>query len=61
MVKVYTNNKDEYKGRYVAIKSFTDHTIVGAGLEPQTAIKKAAEKGVKDPVLVYIPYDFPRT
>lgn len=46
---------DKYNGQYVAMKSFDDHTIVGSGKDPKTALKKAASKGVKDPVLVYIP------
>jgi hypothetical protein len=46
---------DRYNGRYVAMKSFTDSAIVGSGEDPETALKEAAEKGFKDPVLVYIP------
>ena len=46
---------DRYNGRYVAMKSFEDHTVVGSGEDPQTALKEAAEKGIKDPVIVYIP------
>ena len=42
---------DEYSGRYVAMKSFDDHTVVG----PATALKDAASKGYGDPVLLYVP------
>ena len=51
-VLVKTN---QYNGRYVAMKSFDDHTVVGSGKDPQTALQEAAEKGAKDPVIVYIP------
>jgi len=46
---------DRYNGRYVALKSFNDNRIVGSGKDPETALKEAAAKGFKDPVLVYIP------
>ena len=48
-------NTDEYNGRYVALKSFEDYTFVGAGDDPDTAIREARKKGVDDPVIVYIP------
>lgn len=54
MAKVLVKT-DRYNGRYVAMKSFTNSTIVGSGEDPETALKEAAEKGFKDPVLVYIP------
>ena len=46
---------DEYNGLYVAMKSFDDHTIIGAGHDPHKALKDAEKKGVKDPVILYIP------
>lgn len=46
---------DEYNGRYVAMKSFDDYTIVGAGDDPESALKDALSKGYKEPVLLYIP------
>lgn len=54
MAKVLVKT-DKYNGQYVAMKSFDDHTIVGFGKDPETALKKAASKGVKDPVLLYVP------
>jgi hypothetical protein len=47
-------NTNEYNGRYVALKSFEDHSVVGIGDDPESALKDARAKGVKDPVLVYI-------
>ena len=46
---------DEYNGRYVALKSFDDNTIVGVGDNPEEALKIAERKGFKNPVLLYIP------
>jgi len=46
---------NEYNGRYVAMKSFEDPTVVGAGDDPATALRDAASKGYDDPVLLYVP------
>ena len=46
---------DEFSGRYVAMKSFEDNSIVGVGDDPEKALKEAEAKGFKNPVLLYIP------
>jgi hypothetical protein len=46
---------DEFNGRYVAMKSFDDSTIVGVGDDPEKALNDAEAKGFKNPVLLYIP------
>jgi len=46
---------DEFNGRYVAMKSVEDNTIVGVGDDPEKALREAEEKGFKNPVLLYIP------
>jgi len=46
---------DEFNGRYIAMKSFEDNTIVGVGDDPEKALKDAERKGVKNPVLLYVP------
>jgi len=46
---------DEFNGRYVAMKSVDDNTIVGVGEDPEKAFKDAESKGFKNPVLLYIP------
>ena len=40
---------DEYNGRYVAMKSFDDNTIVGVGDDPEKALKEAEKKGFENP------------
>lgn len=44
-----------YEGRYVALKSFEDSTVISDGITPQEAYKKAVEKGFAKPVLVFVP------
>jgi hypothetical protein len=46
---------EEFNGRYVAMKSFDDKTIVGVGDDPEKALKDAELKGHKNPVLLYVP------
>lgn len=46
---------EEFNGRYVALKNFDDNTIVGAGDDPDMALKDAAANGCKNPVLLFIP------
>jgi len=45
---------DKFNGRYVAMKSFDDNTIVGVGEDPEKALKDAETKGFKNPVLLYM-------
>jgi hypothetical protein len=46
---------DEFNGRYVAMKSVDDNTIVGVGDDPENALRQAEEKGFRNPILLYIP------
>ena len=46
---------DEYNGMYVALKSFEDHSIVGVGDDPESALSAAHSKGIEEPVLLYVP------
>jgi hypothetical protein len=36
---------NEYNGRYVALKSFEDHTVVGVGDDPESALNNARANG----------------
>jgi len=44
-----------YEGKYVALKSFEDSTVISDGITPQEAYEKAVEKGFAHPVLVFVP------
>lgn len=46
---------NDYDGRYVALKSFKDHAVVGDGATPKEAHDKAVDKGIKNPVITFIP------
>lgn len=48
-------NGTQYNGKYVAMKSFSDHTVVGDGATPQEAHDKAVKNGCVDPVMTFIP------
>jgi hypothetical protein len=48
-------NTENYNGRYGALRSFEDHTIVGAGDDPESALNDARAKGFDNPVLLYVP------
>ena len=45
---------NEYNGRYVALRTFEDHTVIGVGDDPESALKDAKANGVEEPVLVYV-------
>jgi len=49
------NDCEKYSGKYVAKRSFQDLVVVSSGADPQEVVKEAKEKGVKDPVVFYVP------
>lgn len=56
MKMVQTLIKDSgYEGRYVALKSFEDSTVISDGITPQEAYEQAIKKGFARPVLVFVP------
>ena len=44
-----------FSGRYVAMKDFSDHTVVASGQTPLEARQKALENGCSDPVITFVP------
>jgi len=46
---------EEFNGRYVAMKSVDDNTIVGVGDDPEIALREAEEKGFRNAILLYVP------
>jgi len=48
-------NSNKYDGKYVALKSAEDNTIVGAGNTPEEALNEAKEKGISNPFILYVP------
>jgi len=45
----------KYEGKYVALRSFGDNTIVAYGRKPDRVVKQATKKGAVEPVLVFVP------
>lgn len=50
-------NSDNYYGKYVALASAEDNTIVGFGNTPQEALTVAQDKGFKNPFLFFVSDD----
>ena len=48
-------NSKKYGGQYVATRSFTDRNVVASGPDLVAVHKEALKKGVKEPVVFYIP------
>lgn len=46
---------DKYSGEYVAIRSFTDREVISHGTDPIKVYNEAKNKGVKEPVIFYVP------
>ncbi|MBM4025940.1 MAG: hypothetical protein FJ280_11125 [Planctomycetes bacterium] len=44
----------EYKGRYVALRSVTDKTVVAAGNDPAGVKTEAQNRGVTDPLIFFV-------
>jgi hypothetical protein len=45
----------KYAGKYVALKSFVENKVIASGKNPSEVIKRANKKGIKDPVLIFVP------
>jgi hypothetical protein len=54
MIQVLIKNND-LAGKYVALKSFEDATVIGSGDSPKEAYDEAQREGHKEPVITYIP------
>jgi len=48
-------NTSEFNGKYVAMKDFSDHTVISDANTPQEAYEKALEMGCINPVITFIP------
>lgn len=52
--KMIVGNK-KYLGKYVAMVSFNNKSVVASGTDPSIVRKKADKKGVSAPVVIYVP------
>ena len=51
MTRIYR----DYKGKWVALKSSTDMTVVASAITLKEALSEAQKKGIKMPLMVDIP------
>ncbi|MBI5190350.1 MAG: hypothetical protein HZA22_06720 [Nitrospirae bacterium] len=54
-IKEIVKDSRKYAGQYVATKSFRSRTVVSHGKDPLAVWDDAEKKGVKDPVVFFIP------
>lgn len=54
MIKTLLKSSN-YNGRYVAMKDFSDSAVIADGVNPQEAYEKAIKKGLKNPVITFVP------
>jgi len=45
----------KYGGRFVALRSFVDNTVMASGRDPGRVIRAAKRKGAESPVIVFVP------
>lgn len=55
MNNILLKDGEKYGGQYVATKSFKDRKVVTHGSDPGKVFNEAKEKGVKAPVVFYVP------
>ncbi|MBA7645369.1 hypothetical protein ES703_53124 [subsurface metagenome] len=53
MEKVLLQEK-KYKGKYVALRSASDKTVIAEGDDPSTVRKRASKKGVEEPLIFFV-------
>lgn len=46
---------DRYLGKFVALRSFADKTVIAAGKNAEKVIAAARRKGVASPVVFFVP------
>jgi len=45
----------KYQGKYVATATFNECKVLSSGKDPAQVRQKAIDKGIKSPVVVYVP------
>jgi len=48
-------SEEGYEGKYVALRSMSDRTVIASGDDPETVMKEAREQGADDPVVFFVP------
>ncbi|MGD0077997.1 MAG: DUF5678 domain-containing protein [Sedimentisphaerales bacterium] len=45
----------EYEGKYVALRSMAERSVIASGDNPEFVAEEARKKGVHDPVIFFVP------
>ena len=53
--KEIVKDSKKYTGKYVATKSFRSKEVISFGSDPSKVCAAAEKKGIKNPVVFYIP------
>jgi hypothetical protein len=48
-------SEEGYEGKYVALRSLVDRTVVASGDSPAVVMEQAQRKGCSEPVIFYVP------
>jgi hypothetical protein len=48
-------SEEGYEGKYVALRSVADRTVVASGDDPETVMQQARARGAAHPVLFFVP------
>lgn len=54
--QILVKNGEKYKGKYVALNNFMERKIVSFGANLSVVVKNANKKGVKEPVVLFVPH-----
>jgi high-affinity K+ transport system ATPase subunit B len=55
MSKQVLITEEGYEGKYVAMRSMSDRTIIASGDNPDAVMSQAHKQGVTDPVIFFVP------
>jgi hypothetical protein len=55
MPKQVLITEEGYEGKYVAMRSMSDRTVIASGNDPDAVMKQAHKKGVTDPQIFFVP------
>jgi hypothetical protein len=48
-------NSEKYLGQYVALDSYKNRVVVCSGSDPALVFNRAKDKGIKDPIVFFVP------
>jgi hypothetical protein len=48
-------SEEGYEGKYVALRSMSDRTVIASGDDPETVMREAREQGIDNPVIFFVP------